>query len=71
MLSMHIKFAHACGACTTDLSAHAEHPLTVTQAAAVTPATSNSKDDSNNKTAHISRNASNSRMKATAGPPTQ
>ncbi len=33
----------------------------MTQAAAVTIATSNSKDDNNNMTAHNSRNASNSR----------
>jgi hypothetical protein len=50
---------------------HAQHALTVTkaavtqaavtQAAAVTTAARNSKDDSNNMTAHNSRNASNSR----------
>jgi hypothetical protein len=40
--------------------AHAQHALTVTQAAGTT-ATSNSKDDNNNMSNHNSRNASNSR----------
>jgi hypothetical protein len=42
----------------------------VTQAAAVTTATSNSKDDSNNMTAHMRRNGSNSRTANSVGTPT-
>ncbi len=37
----------------------------------MTPATSNSKDDSNSMTAHDRMNAINSRGKAKTGPPTQ
>jgi hypothetical protein len=39
------------------------------QAVALTPTTSNSKDDIGNMTAYKNRNAAG--MKATAGPPTQ
>jgi hypothetical protein len=39
------------------------------QAAALAPATSNSKDESNNMTAHNNRNASNSRTANTVGMP--
>jgi hypothetical protein len=60
---------------------HAQHALSVTQAAVtqaatVTTATSNSKDDSNNVTTHNSRNTSNSRNESnsrtanTVGTPT-
>jgi hypothetical protein len=39
---------------------HAQHALTVTQAAAVTTTTSSTEDDSNDTTTHNNRNASNS-----------